>query len=99
MKEWKGTKGWEEASIAYYMRHEDGSSAEVVPIYDNGENTVCYVSFENQTIEEGTAHIKVIKCAPELLEVLSGLMKTLPIGFDNEYKVFAKELISKCTGK
>lgn len=49
--------------------------------------------------EEDKANAKLIAAAPELLVALQGLLKTIPLGFSNEFTQLAKESINKATNK
>lgn len=47
--------------------------------------------------EEAQANAKLIASAPFLFEALQGLMKTIPLGFSNEYTDLARQAIKKAT--
>lgn len=48
-----------------------------------------------ENIREKSANQKLIAAAPDLIEALKGLMRTIPMGFQNEFTEQAKAAISK----
>jgi hypothetical protein len=65
-KEFKGTKEWQISKI-------DSDDLKLIYIYKESKHIVkgiCYMCFENEITEEVEANAKLIKNAPEMLEVL-----------------------------
>ena len=77
----KHTKGdWQILGQDFYVKDEDGNDIEVSSINGSQGEEIALVSFDNVSLDEGEANMKLIKTAPKLRQVAEMFYDSLKDG-------------------
>ena len=92
---------WQIKEKTYWLKDENNNQLEC-SLIDNGEDEICFVSYDEVSLETGNLNAKLIVSAPDLLEALQVAEKYLH-NADRELRIgktlrqIVREAIKKAT--
>lgn len=78
----KHSKGdWQILGQGFYLKDEDNNEIECSNIHDGDGAEIVFVTFDNVSLEEGEANMKLIAASPKLRQLVEMFYDTLDDGF------------------